>query len=294
MARKLTAPLVLAVVAWCALASASRAQSLERLTVESFALSTDAARPQVDAPFHLIVSLRVREQVSEVDNLDLPMLAQLELLGDERSIVSDSRGTQYRETITVVAHAPGAIAIAPATLQAIDARDGKAKEWYTNDLRLVAVNSPANVMRAGEHAAVWALEIAVAVVAGGAVVALIVLAVVLASRRRPVAVAVPVAAPEPPPLQRTHRQDVEDARAVLGAERTRATAIAVRAAIWRSIGASEGATLGDVLARPGCNVSPLRETLVALERSAFTYDEDLTAAIDDAVSALQRYSESLT
>jgi len=38
-------------------------------------------------------------------------------------------------------------------------------------------------------------------------------------------------------------------------------------------------------------VSPngtMRELLIALERSAFTYDDDLSAAIDDACSALER------
>ena len=81
---------------------------------------------------------------------------------------------------------------------------------------------------------------------------------------------------------------------MLRAERTRAAAVRVRAGVWRVIGAPEGETLGDVLRRPGCGAGPLHALLVALERSAFTYDEDLAAAIDDAGAALERYSESLT
>jgi hypothetical protein len=36
----------------------------------------------------------------------------------------------------------------------------------------------------------------------------------------------------------------------------------------------------------------MRSLLVALERSAFTHDDDLRAAIDDAGSALERFIET--
>jgi hypothetical protein len=80
---------------------------------------------------------------------------------------------------------------------------------------------------------------------------------------------------------------------VLRAERTRAAAVRVRAAVWRTIGASEGETLADVLRRPGSDDVPLRDVLIALERSAFTYDADLAPAIEDACGALERYAGSL-
>ncbi|MBV8531133.1 MAG: hypothetical protein JO104_07425, partial [Candidatus Eremiobacteraeota bacterium] len=83
-----------------------------------------------------------------------------------------------------------------------------------------------------------------------------------------------------------------DALTVLRAERTRGAAVAVRAAIWRLIGASDGETLGDVLRRPESSDATMRHLLIALERSAFTYDGDLRAAIDDACAALERYAES--
>ncbi len=78
----------------------------------------------------------MRERVAQITNLNLPLLADVELLGDERQTLSGRDGTQYREAITVVAHHAGSLAIAPATLQAIDARDGKPKQWYTNGLTL--------------------------------------------------------------------------------------------------------------------------------------------------------------
>ncbi len=55
------------------------------------------------------------------------------------------------------------------------------------------------------------------------------------------------------------------------------------------IGASEGETLGDVLAVPGANEARCATCSIALERGAFTYDDDLTHAIDDACGALERY-----
>lgn len=305
MARKLTAPLILAVAAWAALlrlgCGQAGAQALQRLTVEAFVLSSDTMQPQVDVPFHVIVTLRVREQVSEITNLQLPMLAQLELLGDERQTMSDPHGTQYREVVTVVAHAGGRIAISPATLQAIDARDGKPKQWFTNDLPLFVHSSQARILKGVGAALLHVAKILAALLWFALLVGAAVLAVFLIRRRAPVAPA-PTPAAEPVSYQRApvmgqaewRRHQIEDALLVLRAERTRSAAVRVRSAVWHVVGAAEGATLGDVLQRPGCNEAPLRDLLVALERSAFTYDEDLRAAIDDACSALERYAGSLT
>ena len=135
MVRRAAAPLALLVL-FAAVSAGAPAQALQRLAVTSFALSTDTASPAIDVPFHLVLRLRVRQHVARIENLDLPILAQLELLGDMRETVSNAGGTEYRETITVVAHASGTVAVAPATLQAVDARDGRAKEWYTNGLTL--------------------------------------------------------------------------------------------------------------------------------------------------------------
>ncbi len=52
---------------------------------------------------------------------------------------------------------------------------------------------------------------------------------------------------------RSRRHEIEDALTVLRAERTRVTAVRVRSAVWRMVGASEGETLADVLRRPQAN-----------------------------------------
>lgn len=277
---------------FAAAVGAGEAQALQRLTVDSFDLSADAASPKVDVPFHLLVRLRVRQHVTQIENLNLPMLAQVELLGDDRETLGSSRGTEYRETITVVAHVAGPIAIAPATLQAIDARDGKAKQWYTNGLTLrVAANGSA----AAAASLQLALRVLLLILGIAAVLAVVTVIVLFARRPRAIAPPPAVVEAEPeiaPPVVRTQWDVARDALAVLRAERTRAAAVTVRGSIWRMVGASEGETLGDVLRRPDSSDPPMRSLLVALERSAFTYDEDLRAAIDDAGSALERFIET--
>jgi len=272
--------------------SAARAQALARLSVESFDLASDTQSPKADQPFHLIVTLRVRERVAQIENLNLPMLAQLELLGDERETTAGPRGTLYRETVTVVAHAPGTVAVAPATLQAIDARDNKPKQWFTNGVTLGVAGDTTRTLRAAGgavlSAVLWLAGIAF-------VAALVALLVRRRGKRPPVierpAASAPVETPQPV-VARTHKQQALDALAVLRAERTRAAAVMVRAAIWRMVGASDGETLADVLRTRACADSVTRELVIALERSAFTYDADLPAAIEDACRSLERYAES--
>jgi hypothetical protein len=274
------------------------AQSLARLTVESFALSSDAEHPAVETPFHLMVTLRVRERVNQIANLELPILADLELLGDERQTASSSRGTQYRETITVVAHRAGAIAISPATMQAVDARDGKAKQWYTNALTIHVVAAAPSI-RQGAQVLFGLLWLLVRILFWVLVVGCLAFALVFVFRRRrerpapAPAMVPPPPAPAPAVVVRSRRDDFADALAVLRTERTRLAAVRVRTAVWRMVGANDGETLGDVLRRPESSETAMHDLLISLERSAFTYDDDLRAAIDDACAAFERYIGTL-
>lgn len=297
MAQRAAAALTLLVVLFASATANGRAQSLQRLTVLAFDLGADTTSPRVDVPFHLMLTLRVRERVGQIANLDLPVLSQLELLGDERETTTTPHGTQYRETVTVVAHDGGTVTIPPATLQAIDARDGKPKQWYSNTLTLHVAGAPSralnNAARNAGAALLAALRLLFWLVLWLAGIACIVAIVVLLTRRRRSSVPPPVAPlPAPAVVFRTPRQRAQDALAVLRAERTRTAAIAVRAAIWRMVGASDGETLADVFRRTDPHDRVTRELLVALERSAFTYDRDLRAAIEDACGALERYMES--
>ena len=270
----------------------SAAQTLQHLTVQSFVLSADTAQPRVDTPFHLIVTLRVRERVGAIDNLELPVLAQLELLGDERTLQSGASGTVYRETITLVAHHAGDVAIAPAILQAFDVRDKRAEQYYSNALTLHVAAAPGQTIVQGARAtasvARFVLQLSIWVLGISCAAAL----VVLLFRQRPAPVPSPaqtVAAPPPVVRERTPRDRLTDALTVLRAERTRAAALRVRALVWGLLGASDGETLADVLHRPEASDPKTRTLLVALERAAFTHDDDLAPALNDACDALAGY-----
>lgn len=296
--RRLAAPLAV-VVALATVLGASvvgQAQTLAHLTVESFQLASDAGRPQVDVPFHLVVTLRVRERVTRIDNLELPMLAQLELLGDERALTSGASGTQYRETITVVAHRAGDVVIAPATLQAIDARDRRPKQYYTNGLTLHVSGSPTQALANGVSFAASAAGIVFRLTLWilGTLCAIAIVVFLFRRRARaptPAPAAVPLPDPtpvNPPVAPRSERDQLRDALAVLRVERTRAGALRVRAAVWRMVGAPDGETLADVLQRPQAASDPMRDVLRALERAAFTHATDVSPAIDAACGALER------
>jgi hypothetical protein len=269
------------------------AQTLARLTVDSFTLSTDTASPKLEIPFHLIVRVHVRERVDSIDNLVLPILAELELRGDQRVVRSSPSGTDYTETITVVAHHTGNIAIAPATLQAIDARDGRAKQYSSNGLTITVAGGALDPLAGAEGVArrVWHWAVTIAIWGGGIIVVVALAALIF--HHRPVRVPAPAQSPEPPaqpalPVsQRTRRDQLSDALTVLRAERNRGSAVRVRAAVWRMIGASEGETLADVLQRPDATDPRMSALLRSLERAAFTYDDDLAPAIDDACASLE-------
>lgn len=266
----------------------ARAQSLQRLTITRFTLASDTATPTLEVPFHLLIVVRVRERVGELDTLDLPVLTSLELLGDERHLSSDASGTLYRETITVVAHHTGSITIDPATLDAIDARDGKAKRYFSNPLTLTVRGGALAPLRSGGAAllagAVFVLR--VAVVLAGLLCAVAIVALLFRRKSVPAPMPAQPVAPrfEPP---RDPRDDLRDALVVLRAEPTRANAMLARSHVRATVGATDDETLADVLARAACDDPAMALVLRNLERAAFTYDADLQAAIAAAVDSLE-------
>lgn len=274
--------------------TAAPAQALQRLTVGQFTLAADEPAPKLEQPFHLIVTVRVKQKVGALENLDLPILAELELLGDERRITRDATGTTYRENITVVAHHTGAIHIAPATLDAVDARDGKAKRYFSNDLTLEVTGGALQPLREAGSAAGAMLRAALSIAFWIVCLAAAAFVAVTIFRRRravPVAIAAPLDDPPPAPAVRDDRDLLHDGLLALRAERSRAAAVAVRALVREMVGASQTETLSYVLRRPGAQKPRMRSLLVALERAAFTYDNDLPAAIDDAIAALEHALE---
>ncbi|MGC2129043.1 MAG: hypothetical protein WA629_03000 [Candidatus Aquilonibacter sp.] len=266
------------------------AQSLQRLTVTQLTLAADTRTPQIEVPFHLLVTAHVRQRIAELDNLDLPILAELELLGSERTTVASRSGSTYRETITVVAHHSGTITIAPVTLDAVDARDGKAKRYFSNSLTLhvagpgaaiVAADDTWQGMRALGEALLRVLLIFVGIVG-------VVFLVVALIRRRPAPAAPLVTLAPAKPVVRNPKEALHEALETLRRERTRAGAMRARSIVRRMVGASEAETLADVLQRPLAADPSLRDLLRALERAGFTYDADLNVAVAAAIAQLER------
>jgi hypothetical protein len=262
-----------------------RAQALPRMTVTAFWLSADTMQPHVGSRFHLIVTLHVAQRVPQIesisDTLQLPVLAALEIRGDERGLSAGPQGSVYREAVTVEAQAPGTIEIDPARFEAIDARDGRAKEWSTNVLVLHVVGSPG---RALARAALAAGRIAVVVVVGFAALAFVVL--LLAGRRD-----TPVVAQGPapvPPAEPSERERLIEALGLLRAEPTRSGAMRARAVLHRMVGAEHGETLHDVMQRAQQTHPVLLGVLPDIERAAFTYDNDIHHAVAAAIVALER------
>ncbi|HEY1975594.1 MAG TPA: hypothetical protein VGG89_03500 [Candidatus Baltobacteraceae bacterium] len=291
MSRALLAALALSSVA--AFSGNVAAQALQKLTVQSFELSSDTSNPKLEVPFNLIVRVHVRERVASIDNLVLPILAELELGGDVRRLQTSPSGTDYTETISVIAHHTGKIEISPATLQAVDARDGRPKQYSSNSLTIDvgggSLDPLAGMKRFVKAALHWLVT---AALWAGGIVCVIALAVLLFAHRpakmpAPTPATVVPAPPAPPMPPRSRRDQFSDALTVLRAERNRGAAVRVRAAVWRMIGASDGETLGDVLQRPDAADARTRALLRSLERAAFTYDADLAPAVDDACANLE-------
>jgi hypothetical protein len=259
------------------------------LTIARFTLTADTASPELETPFHLIVTVRTSQRVSALANIDLPILSELELLGDERQVTRDAQGTTYREVIGVVAHHTGDIRIAPATLDAIDARDGKAKRYFSNDLTVhVAGGALQPLHDAGGIIGAVVRGALLVVFWLGCILAAIAVVVLLFRRRPPVDAAAPVAPHiNVMPVARDPRDVLHDGLLTLRAERSRTAALAVRSLARHLVGATDTETLADVLRRPGASSGPMHDVLRSLERAAFTYDTDFSAAVEAAIAALE-------
>lgn len=263
------------------------AEELQRLTVTQLVLSADTLQPKLEVPFRLIVTAHVRERIAALQNVDLPILAELELLGDEHSLSAGASGSTYKEVISVVAHHTGSITIAPVTLDAVNAQTGRPTRFSSNSLTIVVGGGS---LEPTVDVAAVAWRVVRVVVYGTCVIALVLVVFLVLRRRRAPKLEVmtlPPAMPVAPPPHRV-RDIFADALITLRADRTRATALRVRHVARAMVGASDTETLADVLHRPRAGERGMRDLLTTLERAAFTYDSDLQAAIAHAIAALER------
>lgn len=260
------------------LAATAQAQQYQRLHVRAFTLTTDTARPQLEQPFHVTLTIRVTENVAHLSNVYLPTFFGAEELGDEQQTAHGPKGTTYRETLTLVAHARGMLSIGSAYLDAVDARDGKPKRFISNSLRVPVGGGP---IRAVWRTLRTITYVVIAVVTMGA--AVFVLAVIFWRRG-----AGPLAgAPAPQRIveaQSDPARELAQAFAHVRECRDRGSVLLLRSALWRAAGASPGETLGDVLRRPAAADERLRRLLMVVERAAFIEQARMNQAIDDVLS----------
>ena len=252
--------------------SRASAQQLQRLHVADIALSASTAHPVRGVPFSVVLTVRVRENM-HLQNVFLPYFAGPQELGDIREERHVPGGTVYRETLSLVAHAPGMLRIGPAYLDAVDAQDGKPKRFSSNILEL----SVPGVQAAGYG---WVQGLL------PPLIVLVLLAVAAGVRTRSERVQVaqdPVQAAALPPMAAaagSAESALQSAVAQLRRDRDRAAALRVRSALRHLAGAPAGSTLGDVLQLAGAADESVRSLLVHVEHASFASEKELPAAID--------------
>lgn len=250
-------------------------------------MHADRSRAGVASAIHVTIHVHVREHVASLDNLVLPDLSNLQILGDERRSHADVNGTDYVEALTVVGLAPGVAHMTPAHLDAIDARNGRPTRFSSNDLTFRI--DPAG----GAPAAApdWRrLAWRVLLMTAGAVAGLFVLFALIRMRygavresRPPAPQQVELTLPVMPP-----RPALEGALARLRTRRTRDQALASRSALRDFAGAIPGETLDALLARLDGAAPALRAALRLAERAAFVGDARLQLGIDELIAALEK------
>ncbi len=261
------AALCAALTAGAVPAGPSLAAALPRLHVDALSMRADRTQVQVGETFHLAIHVHVREPVTRLDELVIPDVGTMQLLGDERNVSTSPSGADVVETLTLEPTQAGTFTFAGAYLDAIDARTGKPSRFSSNPVRVV-VAAPAP--RLGE--AVWsAVQLLVAMVLWALVVAVVIAAIVLVvrfrRRPRPVVDAAAPVVPAAPPPARSPRDVVADALRAYRDSPANGSLLRLRGALFVAAGASEGATLRDALART--DDAALRDALIAAEHAAF-------------------------
>ncbi len=206
---------------------------------------------QVGHVFHLAIHVRVRENVAALDELVIPDVGTMQLLGDERAVTHAAGGTDAVETLTLQPSQTGAFTFRPAYLDAIDAATGKPSRFSSNPVRVEVVRpSAAAAPRYGAFAQRAVEAVLVVLGAIAVVLGLRALARLRRARARSVAhVAPPLAAPAPAPATppRALRDEVADALRAYRVTPAEPSLRRLRAALFTAAGTNGGSTLGDAL-----------------------------------------------
>jgi hypothetical protein len=242
------------------------ASALRTLHVDALGMRADRTTVQVGEVFHLAIHVRVRERVPALDELVIPDVGTMQILGDERHATSSPAGTDVVETLTLEARAPGTFTFNGAYLDAIDARTRKPSRFSANPVRVVVAGGGTSFVVFHPLNVVWLL--AGIVFAGtAAIVAVALIVTVVRQRRQPHSVPAPVAVEPAPPRPRTARDAVADALRTYRTAPSHEALMRLRSTLFGAAGVNAGATLRDALA--ATNDRGLHAALIAAERTAF-------------------------
>lgn len=296
MARARRAVAALGACAALALAAGSSAfvrpagaQGLRTLHVDALAMRVDKPQVHLGETFHLAIHVHVRERVPALDELVVPDVGSMLLLGDERHVSQSSNGTEVIETLTLEPRDAGAYTFPPAYLDAIDARSKRPSRFSAAPVRVV-------VLAAGTAAggsAITAARIGGLLVAALAVLAAVLVAIgfVRVRRRRAQTVvdaALPIAAPAAPdaaPL--SPRDEVAGALRAYRSAPADGALTALRTSLFAASGVAPGATLRDALA--SARDARLRAALLAAEDAAFGPAAGRDGASRELIDATQKW-----
>jgi hypothetical protein len=265
--------------------SALPAIALRTLHVDALSMRADKTALQVGDVFHLAIHVRVRERVAALDELVIPDVGSMQILGDERHVTNSPAGTDVVETLTIEARQPGTFTINGAYLDAIDAQTRKPSRFSANPVRIVV---------GGTTFRVWHVywdgvrAIVLLMLAGTGVLVVVALGVTLARlRRTPPPIAVAPAMPVAPPPPRTWRDAVADALRTYHTAPSHDALMRLRAALFGAAGVSAGATLRDALAATSDRGLPA--ALIAAERTAFGPAHARDAASVELIDATEAW-----
>jgi hypothetical protein len=262
------------------------AQTLARLHVRDFTMTAEPKSLRVGDTLRLKIVAHLAERVSQLDNVTLPDLSGFDSLGDERVCSSTPSGSECTEIMTLSPTLPGDRTIAPTTLDAIDARNGKPSHFGTNT---VTIHIAGVVPQAATPAARTLIDdllkpLTILLIVGAAAYALL----WGAGRRKRLP---PPPQPAPRPVAPLPPSDaLPQLIAALAQARTRVAVVALRDELRRRVGARDDETLGDLLRRRAAgNDAAFADVLRAIEVGAFVDDAQLSGAIDGALQALSKW-----
>jgi hypothetical protein len=253
---------------WLPVQAQAQAQGLRSLHVDALSMRADKTHVAIGETFHLAIHVRVRERITALDELEVPDVGTMHLLGDERHAFAAANGTDVVETLTLEPVTPGPFTFPAAYFDAVDANTKKPSRFAANPVRVV-VTAP--LAQALSPRLIAFPLFAMALVALGtllAALALVALVVVMLRRERKPVVSAPAPAPLVPPAPpRTPRDDVADAVRAYRSAPADGALRRLRATLFAAAGVPPGATLRDALANAGDDA--LRPALSAAEHAAF-------------------------